>query len=133
MSTVYHLYVFTVIVSLLSQPKCPFCCLLSVSPPLLFGRPKLAGRLNFCLSSEEEACFPLQIPNAEFKASSDAWFTSGRVLRIECEEGYKHKDFDATAVCENGSWSSVPVCESKCGMFPKAHSQENLQRVFKEK
>lgn len=95
---------------------------------------KLAGHFDFCLSSEEEACFPLQIPKAEFKASSDAWFAPGRVLRIVCKEGYKHRGFDATAKCENGSWSSsVPVCESKCGMFPKAHSQENLQQVFKKK
>ena len=35
------------------------------------------------------------------------------MLRITCDEGYQHKDQDVTAECKDGTWSSVPVCESK--------------------
>ncbi|XP_034002376.1 complement factor H-related protein 5-like isoform X1 [Trematomus bernacchii] len=71
---------------------------------------------------DEKACMPLTIPNGNYDASTDGWYKDGGKIRVRCEEGYEHKDHDATAQCINGIWSSVPICErstESCGDPPK--------------
>ncbi|XP_029309260.1 complement factor H-like, partial [Cottoperca gobio] len=58
---------------------------------------------------DEKACMPPTIPNAIYFANG--WYGDGDKIRIKCDKGYEHKDQDATAICENGTWSSVPVCQ----------------------
>ncbi|RCU34722.1 hypothetical protein DVA76_19280, partial [Acinetobacter baumannii] len=69
----------------------------------------------FCsfFPSDEKACIPPDIPNAKYTETQNSWYNNGNILRIRCNEGYETKDRDATATCINGTWSSVPVCESK--------------------
>uniref|UniRef100_UPI0037E8A39F complement factor H-related protein 1-like n=1 Tax=Semicossyphus pulcher TaxID=241346 RepID=UPI0037E8A39F len=71
---------------------------------------------------DEKACTPLTIPNAGHTENSNGWFEEGHRIRITCDEGYELKNLDATAICINGTWSSVPVCEKSlyaCGEPPK--------------
>ncbi|KAI9534449.1 hypothetical protein NQZ68_012682 [Dissostichus eleginoides] len=71
---------------------------------------------------DEKACVPLTIPNGNYVASRDGWYEDKDKIRVRCDEGYEHKDRDATAQCINGTWSSVPICErstESCGDPPK--------------
>ncbi|XP_036941257.1 complement factor H-like [Acanthopagrus latus] len=70
----------------------------------------------------EEGCIPPTIPNAKYTESLTGWYEEGDKIRITCDEAYELKNNDATAVCTNGSWSSVPVCERSddaCDAPPK--------------
>ncbi|XP_073347933.1 complement factor H-related protein 3-like isoform X2 [Pagrus major] len=70
----------------------------------------------------EEACIPPEIPNAKYTESPTGWYEDGQKIRITCDEAYELKNRDATALCTNGSWSSVPVCERSvdaCGEPPQ--------------
>ncbi|XP_073347936.1 complement factor H-like isoform X2 [Pagrus major] len=70
----------------------------------------------------EEACIPPEIPNAKYTESPTGWYEDGLKIRITCDEAYELKNRDATALCTNGSWSSVPVCERSvdaCGEPPQ--------------
>ncbi|XP_034558824.1 complement factor H-like [Notolabrus celidotus] len=60
---------------------------------------------------DEKACVPLTVTNAKNTENSNSWFKEGEKIRITCMEGYELKNWDATAVCLNGTWSSVPICE----------------------
>ncbi|KAK5875572.1 hypothetical protein CesoFtcFv8_026641 [Champsocephalus esox] len=71
---------------------------------------------------DEKACVPLTIPNGNYDASTDGWYGERDRIQVTCDEGYEHKDRDATAQCINGAWSSVPICEKStesCGDPPK--------------
>ncbi|XP_033993973.1 sushi, von Willebrand factor type A, EGF and pentraxin domain-containing protein 1-like isoform X2 [Trematomus bernacchii] len=71
---------------------------------------------------DEKACVPLTIPNGNYDVSTDGWYGEREKIRVKCDEGYEHKDNDATAQCINGAWSSVPICErstESCGDPPK--------------
>ncbi|KAI4798522.1 hypothetical protein KUCAC02_022000 [Chaenocephalus aceratus] len=88
---------------------------------------------------DEKACVPLTIPNGNYDASTDGWYEEKDKIRVRCDEGYEHKDHDATARCENGTWSSVPICErstASCGDPPKVpHAViigKGYQEVFAE-
>lgn len=63
------------------------------------------------MSSDAKACFLPEIPHAHV-LQPDAWYPKGDKIRIQCDEGYEEKSFDATAVCSDGIWTSVPHCES---------------------
>ncbi|KAG7526015.1 hypothetical protein JOB18_035540 [Solea senegalensis] len=62
---------------------------------------------------DNNACIPPVIPNAEYTATSNGWHANKDVIRTTCDKGYEHKDYAATATCINGTWSSLPVCESR--------------------
>ncbi|XP_033993990.1 complement factor H-like isoform X17 [Trematomus bernacchii] len=71
---------------------------------------------------DEKACVPLTIPNGNYDASTNGWYGERDKIWVRCDEGYKHKDYDTTAQCINGAWSSVPICErstESCGDPPK--------------
>lgn len=80
--------------------------------------------VHFSLSSDAKACFLPEIPHARV-LQPDAWYPKGDKIRIQCDEGYEVKNFDATAVCSDGTWMSVPHCESMCHTQPG-----NLQLVL---
>ncbi|KAM8728667.1 complement factor H-related protein 1-like isoform 1-T1 [Acanthopagrus schlegelii] len=70
----------------------------------------------------ERDCIPPTIPNAKNTESLTGWYEDGDKIRITCDEAYELKNNDATALCTNGSWSSVPVCERSadaCDAPPK--------------
>ncbi|KAM3604804.1 uncharacterized protein V6R79_016378 [Siganus canaliculatus] len=86
---------------------------------------------------EKEACIPPVIPNAGYTRSQDGWYKQGHKIRIRCDPGYEHKLWTATALCVNGSWSTLPVCgkrDDACGMPPQiAHAiviNQKPQEVF---
>ncbi|XP_019734716.1 complement factor H-like isoform X2 [Hippocampus comes] len=61
---------------------------------------------------DENACFAPDIPNGKYNESPEGlWYQEGSVIRIKCDEGYKHKGLGATATCTKGAWSALPVCE----------------------
>ncbi|XP_060900166.1 complement factor H-like isoform X1 [Labrus mixtus] len=71
---------------------------------------------------EINACIPITVPNAKYTENSDGWYEEGDKIRVTCDEGYEPKKRDATAVCLNGTWTSVPVCEKSilaCGEPPQ--------------
>ncbi|XP_065809914.1 complement factor H-related protein 1 isoform X1 [Labrus bergylta] len=71
---------------------------------------------------EINACIPITVPNAKYTENSDGWYEEGDKIRVTCDEGYEVKKRDATAVCLNGTWTSVPVCEKSilaCGEPPQ--------------
>ncbi|XP_047446450.1 complement factor H-like isoform X2 [Mugil cephalus] len=71
---------------------------------------------------DETSCLPPTIPNAIYDVNSKGWYEEGDKIRIKCLEGYEHKDRHATAVCQNGAWPSLPVCErstESCSEPPK--------------
>ncbi|XP_024921821.1 complement factor H-related protein 5-like isoform X4 [Cynoglossus semilaevis] len=60
---------------------------------------------------DENACLPPTVPNSEQPKDPQRWYENGHVIWVTCEKGYEHKDRKTTAKCENGSWSTLPVCE----------------------
>ncbi|XP_035489405.2 complement factor H isoform X1 [Scophthalmus maximus] len=60
---------------------------------------------------DERACIPPTIPNAKFPENPDGWYENGDTMRISCDQANEHKDHVATAKCEEGIWSSLPICE----------------------
>ncbi len=58
-------------------------------------------------------CTKPTIPNAIYTDSPNGTYQHGDVIRIKCDEGFEHKDHNATAKCVDGKWSTLPVCESK--------------------
>ncbi|CAJ1071785.1 complement factor H-like isoform X1 [Xyrichtys novacula] len=87
---------------------------------------------------DESACYPLEVPNGKYKESQNRWHEQEAKIRIKCDKGYELKNRDATAICLNGTWSSVPICEmsdSTCNMPPPQipHAViigQNYQEVF---
>lgn len=62
---------------------------------------------------DEGACLPPEIPNGAILPSAADWYQHGHKIRVTCDAGFEHQYFEATGLCENGSWSTVPVCTSK--------------------
>ncbi|XP_031150271.1 complement factor H-like isoform X2 [Sander lucioperca] len=84
---------------------------------------------------DEKACFPPHIHNAKYKKNSKGWYEDKKTVRITCDKGYEHKDRDATAICSNGTWSSVPVCEKSieaCGEPPKIPHAVIIHQEYQE-
>ncbi|XP_027140920.1 complement factor H-related protein 1-like isoform X2 [Larimichthys crocea] len=85
---------------------------------------------------DQKACFAPTILNANYTKNQDGWYEEGYKIRITCDTGYEFKNNDATAVCTNGTWSSVPVCEKStlaCGeppQIPHAVIIQGYQEVF---
>uniref|UniRef100_A0A671UM36 Sushi domain-containing protein n=1 Tax=Sparus aurata TaxID=8175 RepID=A0A671UM36_SPAAU len=70
----------------------------------------------------QTACTPPTIPNAKYAENPYGWYKEGDKIWVTCDEAYELKNKHATALCKNGSWSSVPVCERSvdaCGAPPK--------------
>ncbi|XP_039671885.1 complement factor H-like isoform X1 [Perca fluviatilis] len=83
----------------------------------------------------EKACIPPDIPNAQYKKKLKRWYENNQRLRVRCDEGYKLKGNDATAICTNGTWSSVPVCEKSieaCGEPPKIPHAVIIHQKYQE-
>lgn len=82
----------------------PVCCRIS----LLWST---YAQASFFLSHplDEKAHFDLEIPNAKYKKSTSGLYRDGHKIRITCDP----KNWDATAVCSKGVWSTVPFCTSK--------------------
>uniref|UniRef100_A0A665TMW7 Sushi domain-containing protein n=1 Tax=Echeneis naucrates TaxID=173247 RepID=A0A665TMW7_ECHNA len=82
------------------------------------------------------ACFPPTIPNGKYTESSDGWYEERHILRIRCDPGYEQLNQIATASCLNGTWSSLPICESNitsCSgppQIPHAVVIQEYQEVF---
>nr|XP_057923259.1 complement factor H-like isoform X2 [Doryrhamphus excisus] len=67
-------------------------------------------------------CIPLVLPHGKYHSSSEGWYMNGYTIRVTCDTGYVHRNWDATALCANGTWTSVPVCERStqaCNEPPK--------------
>ncbi|XP_041658242.1 complement factor H-related protein 1-like [Cheilinus undulatus] len=86
---------------------------------------------------DEKACLSLEIPNGKYNKRRTGWYRDRSTIRVTCEEGYELKNLHATAICLNGAWSSVPVCEisiNSCGVPPKIpHAViigQRYQKVF---
>ncbi|XP_036072305.1 complement factor H isoform X1 [Oryzias melastigma] len=76
--------------------------------------------LPLCI--EKSACIPPTVINEKYEEDSKLWYKNGDKKRITCNEGYDNKDYVATALCERGNWTIVPVCEKSkvaCSEPPK--------------
>ncbi|TDH06047.1 hypothetical protein EPR50_G00128590 [Perca flavescens] len=87
------------------------------------------------LPSDEKACLPPDIPNAQNKQNSKDWYENNQRFWVRCDEGYKLKGHHATTICTNGTWSSVPVCEKSieaCGEPPKIPHTVIIHQEYQE-
>ncbi|KAG7239068.1 hypothetical protein INR49_030220, partial [Caranx melampygus] len=83
---------------------------------------------------DEQDCILPTIPNGQ-NTENVTVFKNGDTLHIKCNKGYDHKDDVATARCENGEWSSLPICEKNataCGHPPKVPHAVILQQGYME-
>ncbi|KAE8291189.1 hypothetical protein D5F01_LYC10784 [Larimichthys crocea] len=83
----------------------------------------------------DKACFAPTIPNANYTKNQDGWYEEGYKIRITCDTGYEPKNNDATAICTNGTWSSVPVCEKSifaCGRGTEAGTGSTVEGTDRE-
>ncbi|XP_038574390.1 complement factor H-like isoform X1 [Micropterus salmoides] len=84
---------------------------------------------------DEKACLPPVIPNAIYTENQNGWYEDRYVIRITCDKGYEPKGRDVTAICINGTWSSVPVCEKSilaCGEPPKIPHAVIIHQRYQE-
>ncbi|XP_037643540.1 uncharacterized protein LOC119498603 isoform X1 [Sebastes umbrosus] len=84
---------------------------------------------------DEKACMPPTILNAMYTVNTNGWYEERDKIWITCNEGYEHKDWDATAECVNGTWSSVPICEKSihaCGELPKIPHAVIIDKEYQE-
>ncbi|XP_034744556.1 complement factor H-related protein 1-like isoform X3 [Etheostoma cragini] len=84
---------------------------------------------------DEQACIPLDIPNGKYKKSPKGWYDNKQSIYIKCDKGYESKNRDATAICSNGTWTSVPVCEKSietCGEPPKIPHAVIIHQEYQE-
>lgn len=58
----------------------------------------------------------MTIPNSKPNNKDKVYYKNGQTQWINCATGYEPKDKNPTAKCQNGTWSSKPVCESKSEM-----------------
>ncbi|XP_034744558.1 coagulation factor XIII B chain-like [Etheostoma cragini] len=84
---------------------------------------------------DEQACIPLDIPNGKYKKSPKGLYDNKQSIYIKCDKGYESKNRDATAICSNGTWTSVPVCERSietCGEPPKIPHAVIIHQEYQE-
>uniref|UniRef100_A0A667Z4J1 Sushi domain-containing protein n=1 Tax=Myripristis murdjan TaxID=586833 RepID=A0A667Z4J1_9TELE len=71
---------------------------------------------------DEKSCLPPVIHNAQYTENPHGWYSDSEKIRITCNSGYEFKNQDTTAVCKNGTWTSVPTCDKSnkaCDAPPK--------------
>ncbi|XP_028283400.1 complement factor H-like [Parambassis ranga] len=85
----------------------------------------------------ETSCIPPTTPNVNPTPPSKRWYEDGSRINLICDSGYEINPAKAReAVCKNGVWSSVPVCEishNSCVeplMIPNAVLLHKYQEVF---
>ncbi|XP_074506764.1 complement factor H-like isoform X1 [Sebastes fasciatus] len=84
---------------------------------------------------DEKACMPPTIPNGIYTVNTNGWYEERDKIWITCNEGYKHKNRDATAECVNGTWTSVPICEKSihaCGEPPQIPHAIIIDQEYQE-
>ncbi|XP_032362876.1 complement factor H-related protein 4-like isoform X2 [Etheostoma spectabile] len=84
---------------------------------------------------DEKDCIPPDIPNAKYKKSPKGWYDNNQSIYITCDKEYESKNRDATAICSNGTWTSVPVCEKSietCGEPPKIPHAVIIHQEYQE-
>ncbi|KAM3596055.1 uncharacterized protein V6R79_007502 [Siganus canaliculatus] len=84
---------------------------------------------------DEDGCLAPVIPNVEYTVRSAGWYEAGQKIWIKCKAGYRYKGSDATAVCVNGTWTSVPVCEKRtdaCGEPPQILHAVIIHQAYQE-
>ncbi|KAF6718397.1 Coagulation factor XIII B chain [Oryzias melastigma] len=87
------------------------------------------------LCIEKSACIPPTVINEKYEEESKLWYKNGDKKRITCNEGYDNKDYVATALCERGNWTIVPVCEKSkvaCSEPPKIPYAVIINREHQE-
>ncbi|KAK2822109.1 hypothetical protein Q5P01_022174 [Channa striata] len=83
---------------------------------------------------DENLCFPPNIPHAIYKGTQSGWYDKG-TIRVKCDKGYELKNQAATAKCENGTWSFLPMCEKSlhtCGEPPKVPHAVIIYQEYQE-
>ncbi|XP_067331885.1 complement factor H-like isoform X2 [Channa argus] len=83
----------------------------------------------------ENLCLSPNIPNAIYRGTQNGWYEEGEVFRVTCDKGYKLKNQAATARCNNGTWSSLPICERdihSCGEPPKVPHAVIINQEYQE-
>lgn len=76
---------------------------------------------------DENDCGPPTILNGKYNKDPMGWYEEGDVLRVTCDPGREHQDRVATAKCINGTWSTIPVCVSKCAACPRRPPERLIQ------
>ncbi|XP_067461408.1 complement factor H-like isoform X8 [Thunnus thynnus] len=78
----------------------------------------------------KDACTLPNIPNAKCKHDNEL------TIRVTCDKGYIINDSrKATSTCENGTWSSLPVCEESpeaCGAPPKIPNAVIINQEYQD-
>uniref|UniRef100_A0A3B4Z984 Sushi domain-containing protein n=1 Tax=Stegastes partitus TaxID=144197 RepID=A0A3B4Z984_9TELE len=80
--------------------------------------PKIEFFFFSSFPTDETACLPPTIPNGKYIENQNGWYAEHHNLMVTCHDGYELKGNSGRSRCINGTWSSLPVCESKCGRVP---------------
>ncbi|XP_063284189.1 coagulation factor XIII B chain-like [Pelobates fuscus] len=83
-----------------------------------------------CLKTEKKCPAPPRIIYGEMKSLVHTEYPSGSTVEYQCQQLYKHQG-NLTIVCENGSWSDVPVCLEPCTVSQKDMTKNNIQLRWK--
>uniref|UniRef100_A0A8C6S9M7 Sushi domain-containing protein n=1 Tax=Neogobius melanostomus TaxID=47308 RepID=A0A8C6S9M7_9GOBI len=81
----------------------------------------------------DTACFEPVIPNANYTAFQ--YVKNNEKIRIRCNTGYEDKKKRARAICQNGQWTELPVCEkmdSWCGPPPQIPNAVIINHGYEE-
>uniref|UniRef100_A0A8C6SAS1 Sushi domain-containing protein n=1 Tax=Neogobius melanostomus TaxID=47308 RepID=A0A8C6SAS1_9GOBI len=81
----------------------------------------------------DTACFEPEIPNANYTAFQ--YVKNNERIWIRCNPGYEDKKKLARAICQNGQWSKLPVCEkmdSWCGPPPQIPNAVIINHGYEE-
>uniref|UniRef100_A0A3P8RZX0 Sushi domain-containing protein n=1 Tax=Amphiprion percula TaxID=161767 RepID=A0A3P8RZX0_AMPPE len=66
---------------------------------------------------DEKSCLPPTIPNGYYIGNSHGWYAEHRTITVKCDDGYELNGQSERIRCINGTWPSLPVCESKFGQY----------------
>ncbi|XP_035620524.1 complement factor H-related protein 1-like isoform X2 [Oncorhynchus keta] len=84
---------------------------------------------------DENNCIAPDNPNAKVTTPGvNGWYPNGKLVRFECDETYEIKG-PITATCENGTWTTLPLCEEEnvlCGQPPPV-TNAVITREYREK
>ncbi|XP_026230206.1 uncharacterized protein LOC113171758 isoform X38 [Anabas testudineus] len=86
---------------------------------------------------DDNACNAPIIPNAKFTKPPAPWYKVGTTVRIRCDKGYEPQNQTVTARCQDGAWTTLPICEKSlltCSEPPKIPNaviiRQGYQNVF---
>uniref|UniRef100_A0A3Q1JIE1 Sushi domain-containing protein n=1 Tax=Anabas testudineus TaxID=64144 RepID=A0A3Q1JIE1_ANATE len=84
---------------------------------------------------DESFCAEPNIPNGKYTKIQTGWYKVGATIGIRCDQGYEHKNQAVTARCQDGAWTTLPICEKSinaCSEPPKIQHAVIINQEYQE-